>query len=319
MKFFALPALAFLLAVSALPQQRVTIVNYVQGALAANDFPAAEKGLSQYRAALGATPEYIEALSWLGRAELARRNAPAAEQNAAEVRKLALAELARRNLDAEPHLPLALGASIEVRAQAAAAQGRRDEAVLFLNDELKKWRGTSISSRIQKNLNLLTLEGKPVPVLDVSQWIGSHRALPLSAHRGHPVLLFLWAHWCSDCKNEIAVVRKLMANYGPRGLVVVAPTQHYGYVARGEEAPPAVETKYIGQVFDQYYAGLGAVEIPLSEANFAKFGVSTTPTMVLVDGRGIVRMYNPGNASYEALAARLDAILRASAAPAGRG
>jgi thiol-disulfide isomerase/thioredoxin len=135
------------------------------------------------------------------------------------------------------------------------------------------------------------------------------------AHKGHPVLLFLWAHWCSDCKNEVAIVQKLMANYGPRGLVVVAPTQHYGYVAGGQDAPPDVETKYIGEVFAKYYAGLGSVEIPLSEANFARFGVSTTPTMVVVDEQGIVRLYNPGNASYELLSAKIEAALR----PAAKG
>jgi len=292
-------------------QQRVTIVDYVRAALAAGNLRAAEKGLGQYRSAAGATPEYIEGLSWVGRALLAGRQYDPAARNADEVRKLALAELAKRPLDAEPHLPVALGASIEVTSQALAAQNRRDEAVLFLQAELKKWQSTSIRDRIQKNLNLLTLEGKPVPMLDVSHGIGSVKPLPLSAHRGHPVLLFLWAHWCSDCKNEIAIVHKLEANYGPRGLVVVAPTQHYGYVAGGRDAPREVETKYIGEVFAKFYAALGPVEAPLSESNFAKFGVSTTPTMVVVDGKGIVRLYNPGNASYDLLAGSIEAALRA--------
>lgn len=306
-RFFGL-LLVLCLAASA--QQKITLVAYVKALVTAGDFALAEKGLSQYRAQSGATPEYLEALSWIGRGRLARHDPAAAQANAEEVRKLCLAELAHRKPDAEPHLPIALGASIEVEAQALAAQNRRDEAVLFLGDELKKWQGTSMRDRIQKNINLLTLEGKPVPVLDVSQGIGSRKPLPLSAHLGHPVLLFLWAHWCSDCKAEVAIVQKLMSKYGPRGLVVVAPTQHYGYVAGGQDAPPAVETKYISEVFAKYYAGLGSVEVPLSEANFAKFGVSTTPTMVLVDGRGIVRMYNPGNASYEALAAKIEAALR---------
>jgi thiol-disulfide isomerase/thioredoxin len=290
--------------------QQITLVPFVQTAARAGDFATAEKVLQQYRAKAGITPEYLDALSWIGRIHLANHNYAAAEKNSAEVRKLIVAELAHRKLDAEPELPIALGAAIEVEAQALAAQNRRDEAVLYLQSELKKWGATSIRARLQKNINLLTLEGKPAPVLDVSQGIGKRKPLPLSAHLGHPVLLFLWAHWCSDCKNEIAIVEKLMAAYGPRGLVVVAPTRHYGYVAGGEDAPRAVETKYIGEVFAKYYAGLGSVEIPLSEQNFTKLGVSTTPTMVLVDGQGIVRLYNPGNASYDLLAARIEAALK---------
>jgi thiol-disulfide isomerase/thioredoxin len=261
------------------PAQQVTIVPYVQAATTAGDFVAAGKALNQYRAAAGVTPEYVAALSWVGRGQLARHNATAAEENSEQVRKLCIAQLAHRKLDMEPFLPTALGAAIEVEAQVLAIQNRRDEAVLFLNGELTKWQGTSIRDRIQKNLNLLTLEGKPAPMLDVSQGIGSRKPLPLSAHRGHPVLLFLWAHWCPDCKHEAETVEKLMAKYGPRGLVVVAPTQRYGYTEGGKDASPAAETKYIGEVFAKYYAGLGSVEIPLSEANFAKFGVSTTPTI----------------------------------------
>ncbi|HEX4134233.1 MAG TPA: TlpA disulfide reductase family protein [Bryobacteraceae bacterium] len=313
-RFCAFLPLLCLIAVSpnAGAQQQITIVALVKVTAAAGDFATARKALDQYRAKAGTTPEYIEALSWIGRGELAHHDLAAAEQNSDEVRKLSLAQVAHRKLDAEPHLPIAFGAAIEVEGQALAASNQRDQAILFLNDELKKWQATSIHDRIQKNINLLTLEGKPAPVLDISQGIGSRKPLPLSAHLGHPVLLFLWAHWCSDCKNEIPIVQKLMANYGPRGLVVVAPTQHYGYIAGGRDAPPDVETKYIGQVFARYYAGLGSVEIPLSETNFARFGVSTTPTLVLVDGKGIVRLYNPGNAAYEVLAAKIEAALRTS-------
>jgi len=307
---------AFILAICAvqpvLAQQQVTIAEYVQLATRAGDYGAADKALAQYRAARGVTPEYLNAFSRVGRARLASHNLDAAEKNAAEVRRLCEAQLTHRKLDLEPELPLALGAGIEVHAQVLAQQNRRDEAVVFLHDELAKWQGTSIRDRIQKNINLLTLEGKPAPILDVSQSIGPRKPLPLSAHRGHPVLLFLWAHWCPDCKEEVNVVRKLMTAYGPRGLVVIAPTQHYGYVAQGNPAPPAVETKYISDVFAKYYAGLGSVEIPLSESNFARFGVSTTPTMVLVDGQGIVRLYNPGAASYQLLAAKIEPLLISS-------
>ncbi|HZL57647.1 MAG TPA: TlpA disulfide reductase family protein [Bryobacteraceae bacterium] len=293
------------------PAQTTVLALQVRNAALAGDFNSARRLLTQVRNATGTTPQYIEALSWLGRGELNAKDFNAAVQNAAEVRKLSLDQLTHRKLDAEPALPAALGASIEIQAQAAAAQGRRDEAVVFLREESKRWHGTSIRPRIQKNLNLLTLEGKPAPPLEVTQSVTSRKPEPLAQHRGHPVLLFFWAHWCSDCKNEIAAVTKLEQTYGKRGLIVIAPTQRYGYIAGGQEAIPAVETNYIKAIFAQYYAGLGNVEVPLSEENFSNYGVSTTPTMVLIDGRGIVRLYNPGNITYEQLAAKLEAVLRA--------
>jgi thiol-disulfide isomerase/thioredoxin len=289
--------------------QTASIVEIVRASLGAGSPAYAQQALDRYRASRGVTPEYIEALSWMGRAELASKNYAAAERNAAEVRKLCLEQLAHRKIDAEPALPLALGASIEVEAEAAVAQGRRDEAVLFLRAEASRWPGSSLSPRIQKNLNLLTLEGKPAPALDVAHGLTDRKPLPLAAHRGHPVLLFFWAHWCSDCKNEIAIIAKLEQTYRNRGLVVVAPTRHYGYVAGGAEAPPAAETPYIRTVFDRYYAGLGPVEIPLSEANFLSYGVSTTPTLVIVDARGIVRLYHPGNLDFNQLAGRIAPLL----------
>jgi thiol-disulfide isomerase/thioredoxin len=292
-----------------------TIVSKVQLEAAAGNFEAARRDLKQFRDASGVTPEYLDALSWLGRGELAARNFAGAVENAAEVRKLCLAQLTRRKLDAEPRLPTALGASIEVQALAAAMQGQRDQAVLFLRGELRRWRDTSMRARIQKNLNLLTLEGKPAPALDITQSLTGPKPVPLAQHRGRPVLLFFWAHWCIDCKLEISVIQQLEHTYGSRGLVVIAPTQHYGYVGGGQDAPRDVETKYIREVYAKYYTGLGPVEVPVSEENFSNYGVSTTPTLVLVDTGGIVRLYNPGAMSYEKLAARIAQLFRGATSP----
>jgi thiol-disulfide isomerase/thioredoxin len=291
------------------PAQTTRFALQIRDASLAGNFSAVRQVLAQARKVMGTTPQYIEALSWLGRGYLNAKDFSDADQNAAEVRQLCLEQLTHRKLDADPALPAALGASIEIHAMAAAAQGRRDEAVVFLRDDLKRWYATSIRARIQKNLNLLTLEGKPAPPLDVTHALTGQRLETLAQYKGHPVLLFFWAHWCSDCKNEIAIIQKLEQKYGPRGLTVIAPTQHYGYVAGGQDAPPAAETNYIKGVYAKYYAGLGNIEVPLSEENFADYGVSTTPTIVLIDAAGIVRLYNPGNISYDQLAARIEAVL----------
>ena len=69
------------------------------------------------------------------------------------------------------------------------------------------------------------------------------------------MLLFFWAHWCPDCKQEEHLLAQIRQEYAPRGLVIIAPTQRYGYVARGEEAGPAEELKYIEEVPQEILRG----------------------------------------------------------------
>jgi len=89
---------------------------------------------------------------------------------------------------------------------------------------------------------------------------------------------------------------------------VVAPTQRYGYVARGEEAAPADETRYIDEVRHKFYPDLLNVPAPISEENFKNYGASTTPTVVLIDRQGIVRLYHPGAMTLDELRAALNKV-----------
>lgn len=302
MRFFAWIALLPSVAAAAL-------VPDVRAAIGRGDFAAGESLIEQVRQRTGTTPETILALSWLGRGALAAKRLNEAESYASRTRQQALQELNKRHIDAEPSLPLALGASIEVQAHVLDAQGRRSEALSFLTRELNAYRGTSIHTRIQKNINLLGMEGKPAPPLDTTHWIG-RKAVPLAQLKGRPVLLFFWAHWCPDCKAQAPILARLAREFGPKGFALVGPSQHYGYVAGGEDASRPEETKYIDQVRRQYYAELDAMPVPLGEDAFRTYGVSTTPTLVLVDSKGIVRMYHPGRMTYEQLRDRIVPLLR---------
>jgi thiol-disulfide isomerase/thioredoxin len=284
-----------------------TAVTDVQTAMSRGNFPLAEAILQTYRAQRGVTPEYLEALSWLARGDLMTRQFDKADANARETEKLAGQSLAARPLDAEPHLPLALGAAIEVEAQVLTANGDRAGALALLHKDLLTYRNTSIRTRIQKNINLLTLEGKAAPALEEREFLGAKPA-PLMSLRGKPVLLFFWAHWCPDCKQEEHILAQIAREYGPKGLVLIAPTQRYGYVANGDEAGPADELKYIEQIRHQYYADLLSVPAPVSEANFRNYGASTTPTLVVIDRQGIVRVYHPGAMTLDELRAALNRV-----------
>ena len=145
--------LAFLLAA---PAVWAGIVDNVRVALMQNDYSAAEARTPFYRSQRGVDPEYLEAYSWLGRAALDQGQYDQAAAYAKETKTLALEHLKQRPLDAEPHLPLALGAALEVQAQVLAARGQRTQAIVLLEGALRTYGTTSIHDRIQKNLNLLS-------------------------------------------------------------------------------------------------------------------------------------------------------------------
>ncbi len=290
------------------------LVNNIRGLIAQNNLPAAEQ-LAQSAVARGATPEVAEGLSWVARAELDARHYQKAEAWAVETRKICDALLVKRHLDAEPSLPIALGASIEVQAQSQAATGERAEAVTFLRDQEKLFAGTSIVERIRKNLNLLSLEGKAAPALDLTDWIGS-KPPTLASLRGKTVLLFFWADWCVDCKAEAPILAALQHAYAAKGLVIVAPTKYYGVGPNGAEAGPQIERPFIERVKQEYYSGIAPMPTPLSAVDFERYGASTVPTVVLVDAAGIVRMYHPGAMTQAELQERIERILRPSAAKA---
>jgi hypothetical protein len=101
-----------------------------------------------------------------------------------------------------------------------------------------------------------------------------------------------------------------MKKYGPQGLSLIGPTRYYGYVANGNDAPPAVEKPYIEAVRRQFYASLGDMPVPLSNANFDSYGASSTPTLALVNSKGIVSWYHPGDATEQELTAQIEKDLR---------
>jgi thiol-disulfide isomerase/thioredoxin len=274
------------------------LVSDVRAAIGRNDFPAATALVNKYRTQSGATPEWLFADSWIARGLLARKDYPGAEKFAREVYQASLQALNSRPMDQEPTLPLALGASIEVQGNVLAARGERAEAVAYLEGELKKYERTSIRTRIQKNILLLSLEGKPAPAV-------AGVTLP----KGKPAIVFFWAHWCPDCKEEAPILRSLREEFGGKGLTIVPVTQKYGYTAGGDDAPPAVEIPYIEKIRREYYSAVVDAPAKISEEAFLRYGASTTPTLVLVDRNGIVRNYHPGAMTRDELRAKVLPLL----------
>jgi thiol-disulfide isomerase/thioredoxin len=299
---FRFAGLVLLLNVSAF----AGIVDDVRENLSQNNFSAAEAQLKSYKDQRGITPEYLEALSWMGRAALAMQQYTQAESYAKQTQTLAVQLLKNRPLDADEYLPTALGAAYEVQAQSLAGLGQKTQGVALLRSALRTYGNTSIAARLHKNLNLLTFVGLSAPPLKSVEYLGAPPT-SFAQLKGSPLLLFFWAHWCGDCKGEAPILERLRSEF--KGLTILAPTQRYGYAARGEDATPKAELAYIQSVWKQYYTGLQGISVPVSKENFNVYGASTTPTLVLVDRSGKIAFYHPGALPYEELRAAIQKVM----------
>jgi len=289
------------------PASAQTLVKDVRAAIGANNLAGADALVSKYRAESGTNSEALAALSWLGRGALAAHDYDRADKYARETEKLTLEKLKTQTLASDPNLATALGASMEVQAKVLAETGQRASAVKYLQDAIRKYRQTPIHARLTKNLNLISLEGQPAPKLTAREFLGA----PMPDMKGHPVVLFFWAHWCPDCKAEAPILGEIERDYRDTGLLVVGPTRHYGYVAGGAPATPDVELMHIEEVRKQYYNVLPNMAVPVSDADALDYGMDATPTIVLLDRSGIVRLFHPGPMTR----AELEPLIRTLVAP----
>ena len=71
---------------------------------------------------------------------------------------------------------------------------------------------------------------------------------------------------------------------------------------------------YLTGIRDSVYPWMKTVPVPISDEIFAKYGVSTTPTLVLIDRAGNVSKYNPGQLTTEQLEPLIQKIVAPAAA-----
>ena len=308
----SLPAMAQTTPAPAAPPREKTIVDLVRDEIAKGNYREAEALARRDMRAIGRTPLAIEAFSWLGRGTLAAKQYDVAMTYAARAYEMVEEQLKTRQLDAEPHLPIALGAAIEVQALALAGQNRRSEGLMLLQREIERFKNTSIVMRLNKNVNLLSLEGQPALAWESTEWLGQ-KPPTLAELKGKPVILFMWAHWCGDCKKQGPILNALVEKYKSAGIVVIAPTQRFGYAEKRRTVGPAEELKYIEQVRDEFYPWMKAVSAPVSDDVYLRYGVSTTPTYVMIDRDGKVSTYLPGQPTSE----QLEPLIQKIIAPAG--
>ncbi len=283
-------------------------VNGIRNKISAGDLLSAESILEVYRGKNGEDSLWLSGLSWVARGALLIGEHEKAGQYAAQVLKSCAGWMARgARIDMNDGLEIAYGAAIEVEAQRLERTKGVSPAAEYLRGELVKVNGPpSLVSRLNKRLNMLTLTGNPAPELIVEDFLGN-RPPTLASLRGKPIVLFIWAEGCGDCKAQSEALANAKSRYENTGLQVVTLTRYYE--GDGEGDHPHQKAK-MDSVWKAVYSGIGTVPMVISMASMERYGGSSTPTFVFIDREGIVRRYTPTRLTGAELDRTLDLLTR---------
>jgi len=281
------------------------LISVIRNKLSANDLRSAESAAEVYLQTQGDDGSYLLGLSWVARGALLTGELDRATDYVADVRKRCEARMARGvRPDQDDSLEIALGAAIEVEAQLRARQRGKADALRFLRGELARYPvPVSLQTRIHKRINMLDLEGKPAPA-----WVPEDHAgetpKTLAELRGRPVLVYLWDKGCGDCRAQGPTLCRVASKYAD--LAVVPITRFAGKTAEEHEHDKA----RMDSVWTAEYAPLGKTGVVIGDAAALEYGGSSTPTIVLIDRKGVVRRYTPTRLTERDLTSAIELALR---------
>jgi len=171
--------------------------------------------------------------------------------------------------------------------------------------------------------------GKPAPdfTLTVLDGPGKTKTITLAELTGKVVLIDFWATWCGPCLIELPEIQKLVEGLaGSKKDVLIVALSQDDHPAEISDVRKLVEKTLSTKKINLAGSTLAQIALDPSNSVGRAFEVEGYPTLVIIDGKGIVQAahvgFNP-NADeplHKSLAKEIDALLlgKSLAAPSGK-
>ncbi len=161
------------------------------------------------------------------------------------------------------------------------------------------WLSASPSGATTQGAIPVPRQGFQAPDFSLSNTQGE--IVRLSSLRGRPVIVNLWASWCTPCKAEMPAIQRVYDQYAEQGLVILG-------VNASNQDNIQTATQFVeenGLTFPILWDMDGQVS--------QQYLLSALPTTFFIDGKGIIQEVIVGGPMAEALLAiRVEQLIEKS-------